>query len=354
MTMIQPSSVEDLAALIGDAARDGTQVFAVGGGTHGAGGDTGHGQRVSLSGRVRSVVTYDPAELVATVDAGLAVEELDAMLAEHGQEWCADIVPGSTVGGAIASGASSLRRFAIGPLRDSVLGLELVDGRGRVIRVGGRTVKNSTGLDLVRLIVGSRGTLGVITRAHLRVRPRPRVRLVVRASDVDLRSAIAAARQAGVLAAAIADGSSVQFLLEGWRDDVASDAAMLEERLGGEIDDCSDPFPTERPWASWPAVALLTVRPSALEMLVARSGDRWATLLSTGHLWVGGDSPSDLIPVCRAAVESGGHATLVSQPGWPTLRESAAEGEGEGIGGRVKAAFDPEGVFPRLARWSPA
>ena len=86
MSMVQLASVADLATLIGDAARNGTQVLAVGGGTHGAGGDTGHGQRVSLSGRMRSVVKYDPAELVATVDAGLAVEELDATLAEQGQE----------------------------------------------------------------------------------------------------------------------------------------------------------------------------------------------------------------------------------------------------------------------------
>lgn len=353
MSAMQPSSVADLAACIVEAARSGTQVAVVGGGTHGAGIDTGQGQLVSLSAHMRSVVSYDPADLVATVDAGLAVAELDATLGEHGQEWCADIVPGSTVGGAIASGTSSLRRFAAGPLRDSVLGLELVDGRGRVIRVGGRTVKNSTGLDLVRLIAGSRGTLGVITRAHIRVRPRPRVRSVVRARGVDLRAAIEAARQSRVLAAVIADSSSVQFLLEGWRDDVASDALMLAERLRGGIDGCAEPFPAERPWALWPAVAMLTVRPSALEMLVARSGTRWATLLLTGHLWVGGDSVSDLTPVCRAAVESGGHATLISEPGWPAWRESAAAPDDTGIGERVKAAFDPAGVFPSLARWSP-
>lgn len=354
MSVIQVSSVAELAALVREAARNRTQVLAVGGGIHGGEADTGREQRVSLSGHLRRVVTYDPAELVVTADAGLAVEELDATLAEHGQEWGADVVSGSTVGGAIASGASSLRRFATGPLRDSVLGLELVDGRGRAIRVGGRTVKNSTGLDLVRLIVGSRGTLGVITRAHLRVRPRPRVRSVVRARDVDLRSAIAAARQAGVLAAALADRTSVQFLLEGWRDDVASDAAMLVERLGGEIDESAERFLAERPWAAWPAAALLTVRPSAVEMLAARSGTRWAALLSTGHLWVGGDSVADLLAVAQAAVESGGHATLVSEPRWPALREGVAQSDDTGIGERIKAAFDPDGVFPSLTPWIPA
>ncbi len=330
--MVQASSAADVAMVIGEAARSGSRVLAVGGGTHGGTAGTGAvlGLGVSLSGLVRSVAAYDPAELVATVDAGLSVEELDTALAEHGQEWCADVVPGSTVGGAIASGSSSLRRLATGPLRDSVLGLELVDGRGRLIRVGGRTVKNSTGLDLVRLMVGSRGTLGVITRAHLRVRPRPRLRLVVRARDVDLGAAIAAARQAAVLGAAIVHGSSVEFLLEGWRDDVASDAAMLATRLGGEIDDRADPFPTVRPWAAWPAVATLTVRPSAVEVVVARSGPRWATLLSTGLIWVGGDTASDLIPACRAAVESGGHATLTSEPGWPSWRDDLAAGEGPG------------------------
>jgi glycolate oxidase FAD binding subunit len=354
MSVIQVSSVAELAAVVGEAARDRTQVLAVGGGSHGGGADAGEEQRVSLSEHLRSVVAYDPAELVVTVDAGLAVEELDAALAEHGQEWGADILPGSTVGGAIASGASSLRRFATGPLRDSVLGLELVDGRGRTIRVGGRTVKNSTGLDLVRLMVGSRGTLGVITRAHVRVRPRPRVQAVVRARDVELGSAIAAARQAGVLGAALADRASVQFLLEGWRDDVTSNAARLVQQLGGEIDDSADRFLAERPWAAWPAAVLLTVRPSALEPLAARSGTRWAALLSTGHLWVGGDCVAELLAIARAAVETGGHATLVSEPCWPALREGTDQRDDTDIGVRIKAAFDPDGVFPSPTPWIPA
>lgn len=352
MGVIQVTSVAELASHVHVSARDRTRVLAVGGGTHGGVVATGQGEHlVSLSAHLRGVGAYDPAELVATVDAGLAVEELDATLGEHGQEWGADIVPGSTVGGAIASGASSLRRFVTGPLRDSVLGLELVDGRGRVLRVGGRTVKNSTGLDLVRLMVGSRGTLAVITRAHVRVRPRPRSRLVVRVPDVDLRSAIAAARAAQVLAAAIADGASVAFLLEGWPDDVASDAAMLANRFGGAVEEPARRLLEERPWTAWPAAALLTIRPSALEMLVASSGTRWAALISTGHLWVGGDRASDLVAVCRAAVESGGHATLISEPAWPTMRSGGHRGQDAGLAERVKAAFDPDGVFPSLVPW---
>jgi hypothetical protein len=73
-----------------------------------------------------------------------------------------------------------------------------------------------------------------------------------------------------------------------------------------------------------------------------------------GHVWVGGDTVSDLIPTCRTAVESGGHATLISEPGWPAWQASASASEGTGIGERLKAAFDPDGVFPGLARWSPA
>ncbi len=349
--VVQPASVADLASLVRDAARDRIQVVAVGGGTHG-GVEPGNALRVSLAARLHSVVAYDPAELVATVEVGLTVEELDAALATHGQEWCADMAPGSTVGGAIASGASSVRRFATGPLRDSVLGFELVDGRGRLIRVGGRTVKNSTGLDLVRLLVGSRGTLGVITRAHLRVRPRPRARAVVRAGTIDLGAAAVAARRARVLTAAIVDSSRFEVLLEGWPDDVASDAAMLAERLGGEIDDAPGAFPKRRPWTEWPAAAMLTVRPSAIEVCVARfGGPRWAALLSTGLLWIGGDSVSDLGAGCRAAMETGGHATLISQPGWPAWHESAPASDDTGIAEGIKAAFDPEGTFPHLARW---
>jgi FAD/FMN-containing dehydrogenase len=200
-------------------------------------------------------------------------------------------------------------------------------------------------------MVGSRGTLGVITRAHLRVRPRPRAQLVVRVRHVDLRSAIAAARGAEVLAAALADGTSVGFLLEGWPDDVASDAAMLADRFGGAAEEPARGFLAERPWKAWPAAALLTIRPSALEMLVAPAGTRWAALLSTGHLWVGSDRASDLVAVCRAAVESGGHATLISEPGWPMMRRGGDQRHDAGIAERVKAAFDPVGVFPSLVPW---
>src|SRR5205085_7325263 len=95
-----------------------------------------------------------------------------AALAEVGQECPLDPRdPAATVGGTLAAGLSGLRRLGVGPLRETVLEVVLVRADGRVVRGGGPTVKNVTGYDVPRLVVGSLGTLGVIVQATLRTRP---------------------------------------------------------------------------------------------------------------------------------------------------------------------------------------
>ena len=106
--------------------------------------------------------------------AGTTVAEVELALAAHGQRVA--IPPGGTVGGALAVGRSSIRRLGDGPVRDAVLQVRYVSAAGEVVKAGGPTVKNVSGFDLCRLLVGSHGTLGFIGDVILRTRPRAPLR----------------------------------------------------------------------------------------------------------------------------------------------------------------------------------
>jgi glycolate oxidase FAD binding subunit len=111
-----------------------------------------------------------PEEMTVRCGAGTPVEELDDALAASGQ--CVAIPPTGTVGGALAVAHSGIRRLGYGPVRDTVLQAGYVNAGGEVVKAGGPTVKNVSGFDLCRLLVGSRGTLGFIGDVILRTRPR--------------------------------------------------------------------------------------------------------------------------------------------------------------------------------------
>jgi glycolate oxidase FAD binding subunit len=111
-----------------------------------------------------------PEEMTVRCGAGTPVEELDDALAASGQ--CVAIPPTGTVGGALAVAHSGIRRLGYGPVRDTVLQATYVNAGGEVVKAGGPTVKNVSGFDLCRLLVGSRGTLGFIGDVILRTRPR--------------------------------------------------------------------------------------------------------------------------------------------------------------------------------------
>ena len=147
-----------------------------GGGTSLAGGASAVDGCVILSlARMNAIRELDPADELAVAEAGVINADLDRAAAEHGLMYPPD--PSSyeisTIGGNLATNAGGLRCVKYGVTRDAVLGLEAVLADGRVLRTGRRTIKGVTGYDLTSLFVGSEGTLGVITSATLRLRPRP-------------------------------------------------------------------------------------------------------------------------------------------------------------------------------------
>jgi len=124
----------------------------------------------------RGILDYDPSELVITAAAGTPLPELEKILAGHNQFLPFEppcINENSTLGGVIASGLSGPRRPWTGPVRDYVLGVTCINGRGEILRFGGQVIKNVAGYDLSRLLTGSMGTLAVILDVSLKLLPKP-------------------------------------------------------------------------------------------------------------------------------------------------------------------------------------
>jgi hypothetical protein len=167
-----------LAADVGDDPDD--AVSATGLGTRGGADPAGRPVRAPSG-----LVQVSPEEMTIRCGAGTPVDDVQAALAEVGQEVA--LPPGGTVGGALAVGQSDVLRLGRGPVRDVLLQARYVNAGGQVVKAGGPTVKNVSGFDLCRLLVGSRGTLGVLGEVILRTRPIPTSR---RGSSPNMRPTI--------------------------------------------------------------------------------------------------------------------------------------------------------------------
>ena len=192
---------------------------------------------LSLSG-VSGVTLYEPGELVLSAKAGTPVREINALLAQQGQELAFEpmdygVVLGQpagsgTLGGLVGVNASGPRRIRAGAARDHVLGFSCVTGRGDIVKSGGRVMKNVTGYDLSKLFTGSYGTLGVMTDITVKVLPRAEMEqtlLVHGLPDQDGVEALTAASKSPH------EGSSFAHLPDASRLD-GLDGAVTAIRLG--------------------------------------------------------------------------------------------------------------------------
>ncbi|OZB12299.1 MAG: glycolate oxidase subunit GlcE [Marinobacter sp. 34-60-7] len=159
------------------ARQNGQKLNIVGGGTKAFMGRAADDQAQTLSlAEHTGIVEYHPVELVLTVRAGTPLKDIEAALAEEGQ--CLHFEPphfgeGSTIGGTFACNLSGPARPWTGSVRDQVLGIRLLNGKGEHLRFGGQVMKNVAGYDVSRLQAGAMGTLGVITELSLKVMPKP-------------------------------------------------------------------------------------------------------------------------------------------------------------------------------------
>jgi glycolate oxidase FAD binding subunit len=282
------------AAEVGPAAAG--PVVAVGGRTQWeVGGALDAGTKVREVRAPAGVVAVEAADMTVRVRAGTTVVDLDAALAEVGQTVALPAWDGATVGGVLAVGHSGMRRLGWGPVRDTVLEVRYVGADGALVKAGGPTVKNVSGFDLCRLLVGSLGTLGLLAEVVLRTRPLPLAEQWLAGTADPFALAARLHRPAAVLW----DGSTTWVLLDGHPADVETQARLTGLAEAGG--------PPDLPPHRW------SLRPAALASLPG-SGGRFVAEVGVGI--VHRDAPAP------------------PQPAEPAIAE---------LHRRVKARFDPTG-----------
>jgi glycolate oxidase FAD binding subunit len=176
LPMLRPATVAELGDIVAAAYADGSAVYPVGGQTQLGLGypPIKTGSAVDLR-RLDHVIDFPARDMTITVHAGITLARLQALLAPENLRLPIDIPEPdrATLGGSIAANVSGPRRYGFGTLRDYVIGISAVNDEGREFKAGGRVVKNVAGYDLCKLLVGSLGTLGIITQVTLKLRPLP-------------------------------------------------------------------------------------------------------------------------------------------------------------------------------------
>lgn len=251
-------------AELSDIVRDAQGLLRVqGGGTRTIGGGAGE---VLETGGLSGVTLYEPGALTLVAGAGTPLSEIEALLEAEGQRLAFEPMDArgllgtsgdSTIGGIVAANVSGPRRIQAGACRDFLLGVRFVDGQGTVVKNGGRVMKNVTGYDLVKLLAGSRGTLGVLSEVSLKVLPRPEAAACVMIDGLEDHAAVAAmARALGspfdVSGAAHLPGDAPLTLLrvEGFAGSVAYRSGALAALFEGQsVRIETDPGAVAQLWA---------------------------------------------------------------------------------------------------------
>jgi glycolate oxidase FAD binding subunit len=277
------------------------------------------------------VVAHRPEDLTVTVEAGMTLAGLQAHLARSGQ-WLPIDPPGAerlSVGALIADNVSGSRRYGYGTIREHLIGLAVVLADGRLVRSGGRVVKNVAGYDVQKLLVGSRGSLGVIVEATFKVAPLPELERIVQARCDTLADA-------GGLLERVWDGALTPTLMDlhNLEGEEAAESLRLVLGFAGSREAVEDQLERARRlgigeatgldaqtrfWSVAGSARVVSVLPSrTIETLKGLDGAQFLAHAGNGVIrYRGGVEPQPAVLP------------------WALLR-------------RVKDAFDPEGTFPAL------
>ena len=337
---------EQLRERVLAAAVDKTPLRIRGGGTKDFYGNAPAGELLDTTGHA-GLVAYEPTELVVTVRAGTRLAELETVLAEQGQMLAFEPphFGEATVGGCVAAGLSGPRRATAGAVRDFVLGVKLLDGKGEVLNFGGQVMKNVAGYDVSRLMAGAMGTLGLLLEVSLKVLPKPPAEATLRLALPQDRAIEALNRWGGQplpLSATCWSGGALTVRLSGARAAVAA----ARGKIGGEGVNDAEAFwrgvrEQQMDFFSGASALWRISLPSTTAPLALPGGQlvEWGGALR----WLKSDMPA--AQVLEAAVQAGGHATLfrggdrtggVFQPLPAPLMA---------IHKNLKRSFDPQGLF---------
>nr|WP_306265126.1 FAD-binding protein [Pararhizobium sp. IMCC3301] len=388
MKTVTPGSEEELIETIREAIA-GTAPLQV----QGSGSRAGLGRTVPETTKLSmaelsGITLLEPAEMVFSAKAGTPVSVVEAALAEHGQALTFEPMDhrslygtsGEPTIGAVAAGnISGPRRISAGAARDSLIGIRLVNGRGEMIKNGGRVMKNVTGLDLVKLLSGSWGTLGVLSEVTFKVLPKPANSTTLQLSGLADDRAIAALCRAMTspfeptgaahLPAGIAgDAARTLVRLEGFDTQLRyrfeqtarhlAEFGKAEEIAGPDSEalwrDIRDVVPLAEPFDR--AVWKISVAPTKGADIMRRFAEQHETRhffdWSGGLIWVAIDPAEDgdagAAALHRILAESGGHATLVRGPDELRARIDVFQPLSAPmmkLTSSIKQTFDPKGIF---------
>ena len=350
--VVAPENADACAATLAACSERGWTVEVAGGRTARAWGRPTERVDVLLSAaRMSGVAEYEPDDLTIGVAAGTTMSELRARVEQNRQRVPLDARSDrSTVGGVLARAAAGPMRRAWATPRRQTLGLELVTGDGRVLRVGGRVVKNVAGYDLNKLIVGSAGTLGVITRAHLRLLPIPNASATFAVAHEDASALIGVAR---ALLAQPVEPAALELVGAPWRLVVRYEGAADAVSAGGQqMADAARAIGAAASRADDELAALAALESdAALVVRVADLPDRLDATLALAHEIAGGRGTI-------AAHAGDGIARVLLAEGDAAALDAAAlartiDGARAGAIGTVVVERAPAAVMRAVDPWGP-
>ncbi len=322
------------------------------------------------TGGLSGITLYEPGALTMVAKAGTPLVEITAALDAENQQLAFEppdmrgllgTTGEPTIGGVFATNASGPRRIAVGAARDFLLGVRFVDGSGNIIKNGGRVMKNVTGYDLVKLMAGSWGTLGVLSEVSFKVLPKPEAQGIVSLPGLSITKAVAAMSRAlgspydiagaAHLTETANDKPDTILRVEGTEASVTYRMGQLKTLLGdmGEVVttlSAPDHWTWVRDLTHWHGGAedvwRISAKPSAAPELVARLPEGTRVMLDWGGglIWAATQPGRDV----RATLGTFyGHATQVKGTGFPRTQP-----ESPGVAALTEAIrrkFDPRGVL---------
>ncbi len=381
----EPTTEAELAAAVAEARAAKMPVAVEGRGTK-----TGLGRPTTASAtlstaKLTGITLYEPAELVIGARAGTPLVEIEAALADKGQMLPFEPIDyrpilgsegGPTIGGVAAGNLSGPRRISAGACRDSLIGVRFVNGRGEIVKNGGRVMKNVTGLDLVKLMAGSWGTLGVMSEVIFKILPVAEANATLILHGLDDARAVAALAAglgspfevtgAAHLPAGIDRVPTTLLRIEGFAPSVAYRKERLRTLLKpfGSVD-LLDGKPAADLWrrvrdaaflveprdkAVWRVSIAPSKAPSFVERLRAEHEIRHFFDWGGGLVWVATEAAGDAgsAAIRTALTGTGGHATLIRAPmdvraavdvfePLPPALRTATDG--------IKTSLDPDRLF---------
>ncbi|MCP3397187.1 FAD-binding protein [Bradyrhizobium sp. CCGB20] len=385
MTRYTPTSEADVCEIVREASARRTQLAIQGSGTKRAFGRPAQFDSILSSSQMTRVTLYEPAEFVISAEPGASLSEIVRLLAEHRQELAfepLDYRPllgcdgEPTIGAVAAMNLSGPRRIACGAARDSSLGLRFVNGRGEAIKSGGRVMKNVTGLDLVKIMVGAYATLGFLTEVTFKVVPSAPRCATLCLADLSDQTAIAALSAAlgapydvsgaAHLPAVVGGGARTLVRVEGFPESVEyrlGELLSLLKRFGA-----AEVLADDTGRGLWQAIRDATVLAEPRDAAIWRISTapskgpdvaaRIARAVEAGWFfdWGGGliwlacpTADSAGAATIRGAIrKAGGHATLVRTPEEVRAAVDIFDLPVEAVArlqAGLKTSLDPAGIF---------